>query len=56
MDYKKQKLNCCICGQIFESDFQTNGGFCCSWGCRQEYNWRSTLYIIGEEYRPKEEE
>jgi hypothetical protein len=52
---KRQLLKCCICGREFESDFRYCGGYCCSPPCKEEYEWRKTLYICGVEYRPKNE-
>jgi hypothetical protein len=51
--FKSQKLICCICGKDFLSDFRTYGGSCCSSSCKEEYEWRKTLYIMGEDYHKK---
>ena len=51
--FKKQDLICCVCGNHFNSDFNFCGGYVCSQLCKEEYNWRKTLYTMGEEYRYK---
>jgi hypothetical protein len=51
--FKNQPMICCICGKKFESDFQYCGGYCDCPECKEEYEWRHTLYICGEEYYPK---
>lgn len=49
---KKQEIICCICGQKFHTDFMDNRG-CCSPACKEEYEWRKTLCIMGQDYCPK---
>jgi hypothetical protein len=51
--FKKQKIICCICGLEFNSDFNYCGGYVCSPECKDEYEWRKTLYIMGKEYEPR---
>ena len=51
--FEKQPMKCCVCGQDFMTDFTYCGGYCCSPECRQEYEWRHTLYVTGEKYRAK---
>lgn len=56
MAFKKQEIYCCICGKKFMTDFSYCGGFVCSITCKEEYNWRKTLYISGVDYYSKPEE
>lgn len=53
--FTKQQIYCCICGQKFFTDFMFCGGYVCSPKCKTEYEWRTSLYITGTSYRPKEE-
>lgn len=50
---KKQLIKCCICGIEFATDFTYCGGYVCSPECRKEYEWRKTLFILGEQYKPR---
>jgi len=48
--FTKQPMICCICGKEFMTDFTYCGGDVCSTGCKDEFEWRKTLYIIGQKY------
>ena len=54
--FKKQKIYCSICGKEFLTDFSYCGGFVCSIKCKEEYNWRKTLYISNKDYYKKEDD
>jgi hypothetical protein len=50
--FKKQSIICCICGNEFKTDFNYCGGYVCCQACKDEYEWRKTLYIMGKDYTP----
>jgi hypothetical protein len=52
---KKQEICCCICGRKFMTDFNYCGGYVCSPECKEEYEWRKTLFILGKDYYKKED-
>ena len=52
MIHKKQKAFCMICGNKFLSDYgRMKNGSLCSRKCLREWDWRYTLYVLGQEYR-----
>lgn len=60
--FKKQQAFCMVCGTPFLSAYGTGRDGCygstCSDECRQEWDWRYTLYVMGRDYYldPKRED
>jgi hypothetical protein len=55
----KQDVRCTICGDRFQTDFSSQGGYgrdfsCCSKECWQEREWRKALSVLGKPYRQRE--
>jgi hypothetical protein len=51
--FTPQPMYCCICGQQIMFNFNYKGIPLCCKECYDEYEWRKTLYIMGEEYTPQ---
>ncbi len=51
--FSKQEIRCQICGIQFDTDFQSYRGRACSPECWRELDWRKTLSVMGEDYRPQ---
>lgn len=50
--FTKQPGFCCICGKPGKFALHDYTIPCCSDTCRQEYQWRKTLFLSGREYYP----
>ena len=48
--FSEQLVYCQICGQLFETDFQSYKGNVCSKRCYKELEWRRILSIMGKKY------
>ncbi len=53
--FKAQPMYCCICGKQITFSFNYQGIPLCDSKCYDEYQWRKTLYIMGEQYHPKQQ-
>ncbi len=55
MIFSKQPCYCPTCGKFDERNLSAPGwGMYCGKECREEWNWRETLSILGKEYYKEE--
>jgi len=57
MLYSKQTWFCNACGKEQHSELPNaigREGKCCSLECHRELNWRETLSIMGQTYKPRD--
>jgi len=54
--FSKQKCYCCACGQELERELaSTLRAEFCDPDCRNEFNWRMALSVLGKAYYPEPE-